>query len=142
MCGKGGGWVLAAPEDGALVKCGAGACACGGVSLVNANRCESHPGALGCACVCMRVYPLVCVRVCLCVLFVLGVPQCVRLLLAYGADIRPENDFGKDAFQTAMYKQRIGCIRLLQAAWNNYRWDCSRPSRGFPRTPAAAVVGA
>ena len=30
----------------------------------------------------------------------------------------------------------------IEAAWNNYRWDCSRPSRGFPRTPAAAVVGA
>ncbi len=34
--------------------------------------------------------------------------QCVRLLLAYGADIRPENYWGKDAFTTAMYKQRIG----------------------------------
>jgi hypothetical protein len=32
----------------------------------------------------------------------------VRLLLGYGADIRPENYFGKDAFAAAMYRQRIG----------------------------------
>ena len=52
-----------------------------------------------------------------------GKDECVRLLLAYGADIRPENLYGKDAFQMARFKARVGCIRLMQAAWNRYRDD-------------------
>jgi hypothetical protein len=59
-----------------------------------------------------------------------GHDEVVRLLLAYDADIRPENLFGKTAFDNAMYKQRVGCIRILLVAKNQYDAACSRLHRG------------
>lgn len=43
------------------------------------------------------------------------------LFVCAGADITPENYFGRTALQTAMHKGRIGAIRLLLTATNRRR---------------------